>query len=107
MLAFHLSVSEAPVFFFLQTILGTRVTFVGKNINITAASKSTETYMRWMVSTALALRYPNSSEKSLGKADGGCAGPCSPWRAGHGPARLAHLLQWSQPTGTAGRSLCA
>ncbi|KAI1232021.1 hypothetical protein IHE44_0007066 [Lamprotornis superbus] len=28
-----------------QTILGTRVTFVGKNINTIAASKSTETYM--------------------------------------------------------------
>jgi len=45
------------VFFFLQTILGTRVTFVGKNINIIAASKSTETYMLWMVSTVLMLRY--------------------------------------------------
>ena len=48
-----------PVFFFLQTILGTRVTFVGKNINIIAASKSTETYMPWMVSTVLTLRHPN------------------------------------------------
>lgn len=47
-----------PVFFFLQTILGTRVTFVGKNINIIAASKNTETYMPWMVSTVFDTHTP-------------------------------------------------
>lgn len=58
---------NCSVFFFLQTILGTRVTFVGKNINTIAASKSTETYMLWMVSNVLALRHLNWAEKSLGK----------------------------------------
>lgn len=48
-----------PVFLFLQTTLGTRVTFAGKNINIIAASKSTETCMPWMVSTILTFRHLN------------------------------------------------
>lgn len=58
-LAFYLKVSKVSFFFFLQTTLGTRVTFVGKNISITAASKSTETCTPWMVSTVLMLRYPS------------------------------------------------
>lgn len=72
-----------PVFFFLQTILGPRLTSMGKNTNMIAASKSTQTYMPWMGSIVLTLLTPKLEERVFAvlfwrKAKRGSAGPCGP-----------------------------